>query len=153
LAEHAAGEPFTRFLFELEHRTPAVTIDLREIAAAEAARQVEEHVLDLAIVLEAVDATGLLRPQDWGEQLCPIAPLGHPLAEPESVSPRELAAEHFVMAHPSPYPGYVSQIETLLSRYDVRPAKRATVKHQNTIVSFASAGCGRRFFPSLLPMA
>lgn len=147
LAEHAAGEPFTRFLFELEHRTPPITVDLREIASTEATRQVEERVLDLAIVLEPVDVAGLGRLRAWAEPLTLVTPIGHGFADRDTLSVRELANERLILPHPRSSPGYAAQVEALLQRYDVSTTKRSTVKHQNTMISFAATGRGLGFLP------
>jgi DNA-binding transcriptional LysR family regulator len=147
LAEHAAGEPFTRFLFELEHRQPPISVDLREVAPAEATCLLSDRVLDLAIVLEQVSVAGLGRVRAWAEPLSLIVPLGHPLAERDNVSVREGASEPFIMPHAGVSPGYAEQIEALLVRYNVRPPTRLTAKHQNTMVSFASAGRGLALLP------
>lgn len=147
LAEHAAGEPFTRFLFELEHRKPPILVDLREVAPAEAARLVSDHVLDLAIVLEALDAPGLQRVRAWAEPLVLLVPMGHPLAERVDVSLTEVATERFVMPYPSSGPGYSAQVDAVLQRFGVRPAEPVMVKHQNTMVSFVSAGRGLGLLP------
>ena len=51
------------------------------------------------------------------------------------------------MPHPHVAPGYTAQIEAILSRYDVRPSRKASVKHQNTMISFASTGRGMALLP------
>lgn len=147
LTESAALEPFTRFLFELEHRNPPISVDLREVSPGEAARLVAEGVLDLAIVLEALEFSGLRRVRGWAEPLLLIAPFSHPIAERDRVSLKEIATERFILAHAGPFPGYAAQIERLLDRYQMRPAVHATVKHQNTMVSFTAAGRGLSILP------
>lgn len=147
LTESAALEPFTRFLFELEHRTPPIAVDLREVTPGEAARLVEEGVLDLAIVLEALESSRLCRVRAWAEPLMLIAPFSHPVAECDRVSLKEIATERFILAHSSPFPGYAAQIERLLDRYQVRTAGHTMVKHQNTMVSFTAAGRGLSLLP------
>lgn len=147
LAEHAAGEPFTRFLFELEHRHPPISVDLREVAPAEAVRLVTDRVLDLAIVLEPVGVASLRCVRAWGERLALIAPLGHPLAERDRVSLAEVASERFVMPNSTVSPGYAGQIQALLSSHGVRQGSRRPVKHQNTMISLASAGRGLAILP------
>lgn len=147
LTESAALEPFTRFLFELEHRNPPISVDLREVAPGEAARLVSEGALDLAIVLEALEASRLRRVRAWAEPLLLIVPFSHPVAERDRVSLRELATESFILAHSGPFPGYAAQIGVLLDRYQVRPVGHTFVKHQNTMVSFTAAGCGLSLLP------
>lgn len=147
LTESAALEPFTRFLFELEHRNPPIWVDLREVAPGEAARLVVEGVLDLAIVLEALDSSRLRRVRAWAEPLMLIAPFSHPVAECDRVSLKEIATERFILAHSGPFPGYAAQIERLLDRYQVRTAGHTMVKHQNTMVSFTAAGRGLSLLP------
>lgn len=147
LAEHAAGEPFTRFLFELEHRRPPVAVDVREVAPEEATRLIADRVLDLAIVLQETDAAGLRRVRAWAEPLSLITPIGHRFAERENVSLREIASEPFVTPHPGASPGYAGQIEALLGRHEVRPIKTIAVKHQNMMISFASTGRGLALLP------
>lgn len=147
LSEHAAGEPFTRFLFELEHRTPSINVDVREIAPAEAARQLEDRVIDLAIVLEPIEVPGLRRVRAWGEPLSLIAAMSHPLADATSAPLSALADQKLLIPHAHASPGYAVQVQALLSRHGVRPAKHVTVKHQNTMVSFASTGRGIALLP------
>lgn len=150
LTESAALEPFTRFLFELEHREPPISVDLREVAPGEAARLVAEGVLDLAIVLEAFESYRLRRVRAWAEPLLLIAPFSHRVAERERVSLTEIATECFVLAHSGPFPGYAAQIEALFNRYQVRPAGHMIVKHQNTMVSFTAAGRGLSLLPETI---
>ena len=147
LTEHAASEAFTRFLFELEHRRPPITVDVREVAPEEAARLVSDRVLDVAIVLQKADAAGLSHVRAWAEPLSLIVPMGHRFAERESVSVREIASEPFVMPHKGAMPGYAGQIEALLGTYEVRPLRTVVVRHQNTMVSFASTGRGLALLP------
>ena len=147
LTESAALEPFTRFLFELEHRNPPISVDLREVAPGEAARLVAEGLLDLAIVLEELESPRFCRVRAWDEPLLLIVPFGHVVAERDRVSLKEIATERFVLAHSGPFPGYAAQIEVLLERYKVRPAGRTIVKHQNTMVSFTAAGRGISLLP------
>jgi len=108
---------------------------------------VQDRGLDVAIVLEDVEVAGLRRVRAWGERLTVITAMGSPLADTERVSLRDLAAERFVLPLPSASPGYAAQVEALFARYDVRPSKRTTVKHQNTMISFASAGRGLALRP------
>lgn len=147
LTEHAAVEPFTRFLFGLEHGRPSMPVDLREIAPAEVPRMVADGELNVAIVLDAVEATGLRRVRAWAEPFSVVAPIDHPLAERERISLRDIATECFVLAHAGVFPGYAAQIDDLFARHDVRPSKRTIVKHQNTMVSFTSNGRGLALLP------
>lgn len=147
LAEHAAGEPFTRFLCELEHRHPPMSVDLREVAPAEAIRLVTDRVLDLAIVLAPVDVVGLRCVLAWSEALMLIAPLGHTVAEQDEVSLSDYARERFVVPSASVSPGYAAQVEALLARHGIRLHSRRPVKHQNTMISLASTGRGFALLP------
>lgn len=147
LAEHAAGEPFTRLLFELEHRQPPIAVSLSEIAPAEAAAYLQDGRLDLAIGLQPIDAAGLRRTRAWAEPLMLIAPLSHTLAERDRVSLSELRDERLVLPQSSASPGYTAQVGTLLERYGVALRRGATVKHQNTMVSLVSAGRGVALLP------
>lgn len=147
LAEHAAGEPFTRFLFELEHHQPPVSVDMREVAPGEAARLVADRVLDLAVVLELVEGPGLRRTRAWAEPLALVAPLGHQVAERDRIGLLEVAPECFIMPQAAASPGYAAQIEALFARHDFRPAKRTAVKHQNTLISFVATGRGLSLLP------
>jgi len=147
LTESAALEPFTRFLFELEHRSPPISVDLREVAPGEAARLVAEGLLDLALVLETLETSRLRRVHAWAERLLLIAPFGHRLAECDRVSLKDIANERFILAHSGPFPGYAAQIQALLDRYQVRSAGHTIVKHQNTMISFTAAGRGVSLLP------
>lgn len=147
LTESAALEPFTRFLFELEHHDPPIAVDLREVAPGEAIRLLSEGLLDFAIVLEALESSQLRRVRAWAEPLMVIAPFSHRLAERDRVSLKELASEPFILAHPGPFPGYAAQIGMLLDRYEVRSPRHTIVKHQNTMVSFTAAGRGLSLLP------
>lgn len=147
LAESAAGEPFTRFLFELEQRSPPIEVDLREVGSGEAARLVVERALDVAIVLEQLDVVGIRRVRAWADPMSLLTPIGHPLAERDRVSLNEIGAERFVTPQPSASPGYAAQLEALFVRHRFRPAKQVMVKHQNTMVSFVATGKGLSLIP------
>lgn len=147
LGEHAAGEPFARFLFELEQHNPPIAVDLREVNAGEAARQVSERTLDMAIVLVNVDVSGLASRRAWAENMALIVPLGHSLAESRRVSLAAVAGECLLSPSPSVSPGCAAQIEAVLQRHGVRPRRRATVKHQNTLTTLVSAGRGLALMP------
>ena len=147
LAEHAAGEPFTRFLFELEHRHPPVSVDLQEVTPAEALRLVSDGILDWSIVLEPVKAAGLRSVRAWGETLALIVPLGHPLAERDTVSITNIVADRLITPNANVSPGYAAQIEALLARRGGGPSARRSVKHQNTMISLVSTGRGLALLP------
>lgn len=147
LAEHAAGEPFTRFLFELEHRHPPIAVDVREVTSEEASGLVADRILDLAVVLKQADAPGLRHARAWAEPLSLIVSMNHHLADRGSVSIQEIASQPFIMPHSGTSPGYVGQIEALFDRCDVRPAKTHIAKHQNMMVTFASTGRGLALLP------
>ena len=76
----------------------------------------------------------------WSEPLMMIAPIGHLLAERDRVSLAELQDQTLALPTADECPGYLAQIESLLSRHQVRPAQRMNVRHWNTAVSFAATG-------------
>ena len=147
LTEHSASEPFTRFLFELENRKPAILIDLHEVAAAEAAGRLAERSLDLVVALEPVEGRGLKSVRAWSEPLFMVMPLGHRLAERERISLREAADEPFILPNPQVFAGCEQQLVGLLKRHGVEPAKRTLVKHQNTMTSLVGTGRGLSLLP------
>lgn len=142
LAEHAAGEPFTRLLFELEHHRPAISVELSEILPADAIRLVAGGELDIAIALETVVAPGLRCRRAWAENVALLLPLGHDFAQRIAISFSEITTEKFILPHPISSPGCALQLETLFDRYSVRPARRVLVEHQNAMASLVAAGKG-----------
>ena len=75
LGEDLASEPFTRFLFELEHHQP-VAAAVRELTHAEATRLVREGGADVALTLDGRPMDGLERRKAWFEPLMLVAPIG-----------------------------------------------------------------------------
>lgn len=147
LGEHAAGEPFNRFLFELEHRVPPIAVDLTEIAPADAARLLSDRILDCAMVLTPLNGSGLRSVRAWAEAFVLLAPLGHPLAERDDIALQELASEAVVMPHAASLPGYSAQLEDVLSRHGARSSPQLLAKHQNIMVSHVAAGRGFALLP------
>lgn len=140
LSEDLAGEPFTRFLFELEHHQPLATADVRELTHAEAMRLVRDGGADIALTLDGRSIEDLERRQAWSEPLMLIVPIGHVFAERDQVSLVELTTERLALPRPSECSGYLQQIEDLLQRYQTRVADRLSVRHWNTAISFAATG-------------
>ena len=140
LAEDLAGEPFTRLLFELEHRRPAASVEVRELTHGEAAMLVREGGADVALTLDGRASEELVQVRGWAEPLVLVVPIGHPLAERDRVELGEIGAERLALPRPTICPGYLTQIESLLERAQVKVAERVTVRHWNTAVSFASTG-------------
>ncbi len=140
LGEDLASEPFTRMLFELEHHQPRVELEIRELLHTEAARLVRDRGSDVAITLSSRPEAELAVVRGWSEPLMMIAPIGHLLAERDRVSLAELQNQTLALPTANECPGYLDQIESLLSRHKVRPAQRMDVRHWNTAVSFAATG-------------
>jgi len=148
LAEDLAGEPFTRLLFELEHRHRGAAVEVRERTHAEAAKLVREAGADVMISLDERPHEGLLRRRGWSEQLKLILPLGHPLADRDRVSLGEIGRERLALPRPSVCPGYLRQIEDVFGRHGIPITDRESVRHWNTAVSFAAAGKAVALFPA-----
>lgn len=147
LAEHAAGEQFTRLAFELEHRKPPIRIEFSEISPAKAIRLVSRKKNYAAVVLETAKAPGLKVTHAWSEPLVLLAPLGHALGSRDRVSLTEIKTERFVLPDPKYSPGCAAQLETLFLRYGVKPDRRVNVEHQNAMTSLVAAGQGLAFLP------
>ena len=158
LGEDLAGEPFTKFLAELKQHEPSVSVDIRELTHAEAARLVRDGDADAALTLDRRPARGLAQRRAWGERLMLVAPTGHLFATRDSVRLEDLAAEPLALPRSNVCPGYLAQIEALFDRHYVEIAKRITVRHWNTAVSFAATGralalCPASFINSTGPIA
>lgn len=152
LAEHAASEPFTRLLFELEHGTPPISVDLREVSRPEAVRLVNANALDLAVVLEPVDEAGLSQVHAWTEPLALLLPIGHPLAENDRGSLADLRSERLVLLSKAASPGYAAQVDALLRRHSLASNDRTIVDHQNTMISLVAAGRGLALLPESIAL-
>ena len=140
LGEDLAGEPFTRFLAESERQGSGMSIDIQELTHAAAARLVRDGEADVALTLDGRAVDGLARCRAWGERLMLVAPTDHPLATRDGIQLEELATEPLALPRSDVCPGYLAQIEALFDRHDVEIAKRTTVRHWNTAVSFAATG-------------
>ena len=140
LGEDLASEPFTRLIFELQHHTPKVDLDIRELLHAEATRFVRDRAADVAITLNGQPEPELAQVRGWSEPLNIVAPIGHVFAEQDRVSLRDLSGQTLALPTANECPGYVAQIERMLARHQVRPAHRMDVRHWNTAVSFAATG-------------
>lgn len=138
LGEDLASEPFTRLLFELEHHTPKVELEVRELLHSKAARLVRDRAADLAITLNGKPESELAQVRGWSEPLMIVAPIGHAFAERDRVSLAELTDQTLALPTTDECPGYLAQVENFLSRHQVRPAHRMNVRHWNTAVSFAA---------------
>jgi len=148
LGEDLAGEPFTHLLFELEHRHPCASVDVRERDHVEAAKLVRDGGADVAVTLDERSHEGLVRHRGWSEPLTVILPLGHALAERDRVPLCEIGGERLALPRPSVCPGYLKQIEDLFGRHGVPIVDRESVRHWNTAVSFAAAGKAIALFPA-----
>lgn len=148
LGEDLAGELFTRFLFELEHRFPGAVADVRERLHTEAIRLLREGGADAALMLDGSPQEGLERRRAWAEPLRLVVPLGHPLAERDRVPLRAIGPERLALPRPSVCPGYLRQVEELFGCHDVPVVDRVGVRHWNTGVSFAAAGKALALLPA-----
>ena len=140
LGEDLAAESFTRFLFELEHHRPVLTVEVRELTHADAVRLLRDGGSDLALTLDGRATEGLRRVKAWGEPLMLVLPIGHDLAERDRVTLAEVAGEPLALPRPDVCPGYLTQIESLFATRSLVPASRVAVRHWNTAVSFAATG-------------
>lgn len=140
LGEDLAGEPFTKLLSELERRGSGMSIAIQELTHDEAARLVRDGEADVALTLDRRPVDGLAQRRAWGERLMLVAPADHPLAARDGIRLEELATEPLALPRSNVCPGYLAQIEALLDRHEVEIAKRITVRHWNTAVSFAATG-------------
>ena len=148
LAEDLAGEPFTRLLFELEHRLPPVTIEVRELTHAEASKLVCDGGADVALTLDGRENGCLVQTRGWAEPLVLITPIGHAIAERDQVALAVVADECLALPRPAICPGYLAQVEGLLERHHVRIKERVTVRHWKTAVSFAATGRALALVPA-----
>ena len=148
LGEDLAGEPFTRVLFELEHRHAGASVEVRELTHGEATRLVRDGGADVALTLDGRPFEGLEQRRGWAERLMLILPIGHRLADRDQVDLGEIAAERLALPRPTTCPGYLAQIEDLFQRHQVGIEDRMTVNHWNTAISFAGAGRALAICPS-----
>lgn len=140
LGEDLAGKPFTRLLAELERQGSGISIDIQELTHVEAARLVRDGEADVALTLDRRAVDGLIRRRAWSERLMLIAQIDHPLAMRDGIRLEELATEPLALPRSDVCPGYLAQIEALFDRHDIEIAKRITVRHWNTVVSFVATG-------------
>ena len=140
LGEDLASGPFTRLLYELEHHAPPVTVDVRELSHAEAVRLVREGGSDVALTLDRRPVDGVRQRRAWAEPLMLVVPIGHALAERDSVGLDEIGHEKLALPRHDMCPGYLNQVEELFARHQVKIAARVSVLHWNTAVSFAATG-------------
>lgn len=148
LGEDLAGEPFTRFLFELEHHLPPVAIEVRELTHGEANKLVRDAGADVALTLNGRENGHLVQTRAWAERLMLVAPIGHPFTERDQVALAEVATERLALPRSGICPGYLAQVEALLERYQVGVTERVTVRHWNTAVSFAATGRALALVPA-----
>jgi len=140
LGEDLAAESFTRFLFELEHHRPPLSVEVRELTHAEAMRLVRGGGSDLALTLDDRETGGLRQIRAWGEPLMLVVPIGHAFAERDMVRLSDIAAERVALPRPDVCPGYLAQIEAVFDAQQLTISDRVTVRHWNTAVSFAATG-------------
>ena len=148
LGEDLAAEAFTRFLFELEHHRPAFSVHVRELSHSQAARLVRNGGADVVLTLNSQIENGLHQIRAWAEPLVLVVPIGHPFAERDSVSLREIAGERFALPRSDVCPGYLGQIDDIFARHQLTIANRVTVRHWNTAVSFAATGRAMALCPA-----
>lgn len=140
LGEDLASEPFTRLMFQLEHHEPKVTLEIRELLHAEAARLVRNGSADVAITLNPRAEPELAQVRGWSEPIIAVVPIWHPFGARDKVSLRDLAIETLALPSPAEHPGCLAQMEELLDHHHVRPSQRLDVRHWNTAISFAATG-------------
>ena len=150
LGEDLASEPFTRLLFELEHHAPKVELEVRELVHTEAARLVRDRAADVAVTLNGRPEPELVQVRGWSEPLMAVVPMGHGFAERDRVSLADLRDQTLALPTATGCPGYLAQIEGLLGRHDVRPARRLDVLHWNTAISFAATGLAIALCPATM---
>lgn len=149
-AEYAASEPVTRFVSELVHRRPTLTIEMREIASEEAVGLVEDRVLDLAVLHDRIDRPGLKRVRGWATPLMLLVPIGHPFAKKDRVEVSAVTGHPVCWPHRQSGPGFDAQMHELLDRYCVRPARQLMVKHVSTAITYVATGRALALLPDCL---
>ena len=148
LGEDLAGELFTRVLFELEHHRAGASVEVRELAHADAGRLVRDGGADVALTLDGRPFGGLQRRRGWGERLVLAMPLDHRLAGRDQIDLAEIADQQVALPRPIMCPGYLAQVEDLFQRHQIAIDKRVTVNHWNTAISFAATGRALALCPS-----
>jgi DNA-binding transcriptional LysR family regulator len=150
LGEDLASEPFTRLLFEIEQHPSRPALDIRELTHTDAARLVRDGATDVALTLDCRGEDGLQQYRAWSEPLVLIVPIGHRLAGEGSASLADTAGERLALPLFDACPGYLSQINDLLKRYDLASVDTVSVTHWNTAISFVATGRAVALFPRSL---
>ena len=150
LGEDLASGPFNRLLFELEHHTPPVAVDVHEVADGEAVRLVRKGGADVALTLDNRPVGAMRSSRAWDEALMLAVPIGHILAEKDSVELEEISAERIALPTREACPGYLDQIEDLFARHHLAIKNRVPIRHWNTAVSFAATGRAVALCPTSL---
>lgn len=142
LAEHAASEQFTRFLFEMEHHQPTIRVEPKDLSTSEIVQDLLDGRLDLGFIGEERRAPGLISRPIWRAPIRLITSLRHPAAERDAVSIRIVRGETLISPDPATWPGLARQFDHFLARHGIVPARRQEVKNLSTAASMVAAERG-----------
>jgi DNA-binding transcriptional LysR family regulator len=128
-------------LAPLREREPDARIEVRELTTPEQVAALHDGSLDLGLVREPVEDTRLSRRTLLVETLGVGLPAGHPLAQRESLTLRELASELFV-CFPRPWAPSLHDVLVGELRRQQIEARFQESEHLSTTVGMVAAGSG-----------
>jgi len=130
-------------LAALEHRHPALSVTVLEGHDDELVKWVGEGIVEIAVV--AGDHDQLVLQPLVTDELLAVLPAAHPLATRQTVRPRDLAAEPFILTRA----GCERLVLGALAMQSVTPNVRYEVSEASSILALVGEGLGVSVMPGL----
>lgn len=145
----ASAQLLAPFIKGFHDRHPEARIEFRDLISVDAASAVLNGDADVAIHPERPsrsDKALAVRPL-YREPIRCLMPAGHPLADSESITPRQLNGQPIIMTSAFTQPG--GRYQSLIGKGQIQVAEETLVGQPTTVAALAAAGIGIGVLPAL----
>jgi DNA-binding transcriptional LysR family regulator len=132
---------------EFRDRYPDVELILQELSTEAQVQALNQHQIDLAFLHPPIDQRGLSLHEIWAEPFVVVLPKQHRLVHQESVHPKELAEEVFILHPRQEGPMLYHQCLELCQQLGFEPAIAQEAVSHTTRICLVAAGQGVTFIP------
>lgn len=147
VCEDATTPTFAAIIAAYRERFPNVALDLFEMPSAMQAAALRRDEIDAGLLLPPVHDSGIQLDELWHEDWLVAMPIGHRLADMETVAVSELAGENFITAHPEFGPGCYAQSQKMFIDSGIQPHIVARAFRRLTMAMLVQSGAGVTLVP------
>jgi DNA-binding transcriptional LysR family regulator len=141
-----------RFLPELitrcRNQIPEADLSLKEMVSGDQSEAIASGQIDVGLLRPPIARAEFMTTRVVAEPLLAAVPAGHPLANAESISLKDLDDQPFVMYSPYEARYFYDLLVTLFTRADVLPRYVQTLSQIHSILALVRAGLGLAIVPN-----